>query len=212
MTEKSDKREHILTVAEELFGEKGFDGTSVRDIANGAGVNLAMISYYFGSKEKLLESLIEFRSGSASGKLEDLNKDESLSSWDKIDGVVDYYVDKILNNLRFHNIMYQQASNTRSEEIRNLIMTIKLRNLELIKKIITDGQKKKIFREVDVVMTIGTVMGTISSYTQSREYGCRILNIDYSTEEAFSIQLAPRLKAHLKKLLKAHLDIKNEQQ
>jgi AcrR family transcriptional regulator len=212
MTEKSDKREHILTVAEELFGEKGFDGTSVRDIANGAGVNLAMISYYFGSKEKLLESLIEFRSGSASGKLEDLNKDESLSSWDKIDGVVDYYVDKILNNLRFHNIMYQQASNTRSEEIRNLIMTIKLRNLELIKKIITDGQKKKIFREVDVVMTIGTVMGTISSYTQSREYGCRILNIDYSTEEAFSIQLAPRLKAHLKKLLRAHLDIKNEQQ
>jgi AcrR family transcriptional regulator len=211
MTDKSDKREHILTVAEELFGEKGFDGTSVRDIANGAGVNLAMISYYFGSKEKLLESLIEFRSGSASGKLEDLNKDESLSSWDKIDGVVDYYVDKILNNLRFHNIMYQQASNTRSEEIRNLIMTIKLRNLELIKKIITDGQKKKIFREVDVVMTIGTVMGTISSYTQSREYGCRILNIDYSTEEAFSIQLAPRLKAHLKKLLRAHLDIKNEQ-
>jgi AcrR family transcriptional regulator len=212
MTDKSDKREHILTVAEELFGEKGFDGTSVRDIANGAGVNLAMISYYFGSKEKLLESLIEFRSASASGKLEDLNKDESLSSWDKIDGVVDYYVDKILNNLRFHNIMYQQASNTRSEEIRKLIMTIKLRNLDLIKKIITDGQNKKIFREVDVVMTIGTVMGTISSYTQSREYGCRILNIDYSTEEAFSIQLAPRLKAHLKQLLRAHLDIKNEQQ
>jgi AcrR family transcriptional regulator len=211
MTDKSDKREHILIVAEELFGEKGFDGTSVRDIANGAGVNLAMISYYFGSKEKLLESLIEFRSGSAYGKLEDLDKDESLSSWDKIDGVVEYYVDKILNNLRFHNIMYQQASNTRSEEIRNLIMTIKLRNLDLIKKIITDGQKKKIFREVDVVMTIGTVMGTISSYTQSREYGCRILNIDYSTEEAFSIQLAPRLKAHLKQLLRAHLDIKNEQ-
>ncbi|MES1161400.1 MAG: TetR family transcriptional regulator, partial [Bacteroidota bacterium] len=50
----SDKREHILIVAEELFGENGFDGTSVRDIAHKAGVNLAMISYYFGSKEKLL--------------------------------------------------------------------------------------------------------------------------------------------------------------
>ncbi len=212
MTDTSDKREHILTVAEELFGEKGFDGTSVRDIANGAGVNLAMISYYFGSKEKLLESLIEFRSGSAYGKLEDLDKDESLGPWEKIDGVVDYYVNKVLNNLRFHNIMYQQASNTRSEEIRNLIMTIKLRNLELIKKIITDGQKKKIFREVDVVMTIGTVMGTISSYTQSREYGCRILNIDYSTVDVFRAQLAPRLKAHLKQVLRAHLDIKNEQQ
>ncbi|WP_431212540.1 TetR family transcriptional regulator [Puia sp. P3] len=56
----SDKREHILTSAEKLFAEKGFDGTSVRDIAQLAGVNLAMISYYFGSKEKLLEALIEF--------------------------------------------------------------------------------------------------------------------------------------------------------
>jgi AcrR family transcriptional regulator len=210
VTEKADKREHILTVAEELFGESGFDGASVRDIANRAGVNLAMISYYFGSKEKLLESLIEFRAASAYGALEVLNKDESLGPWEKIDGVVDYYVDKILNNLRFHNIMYQQAINTRSEEIRELIMSIKLRNLEQIKKIITDGQNKGIFRQVDVVMTIGTLMGTISSYTQSREYGCRILDIDFSNEETFRVQLAPRLKAHLKQLLRAHLDIKNE--
>ena len=57
----SDKREHILIEAEKLFGERGFDGTSVRDIAQSAGVNLAMISYYFGSKEKLLEALVVFR-------------------------------------------------------------------------------------------------------------------------------------------------------
>ena len=212
VTDKSDKREHILNVAEALFGDNGFDGTSVRDIANSAGVNLAMISYYFGSKEKLLESLIEYRASSSYGVLEHLNKDESLDAWEKIDGVVEYYVDKVLNNLRFHSIMYQQASNARSQEIRELIMSIKLRNLEQIKQIITLGQKKGLFRQVDVVMTIGTVMGTISSYTQSREYGCRILDIDYNNEEAFREQLAPRLKAHLKQLLRAHLDIRNEKQ
>lgn len=206
----SDKREDILTVAEELFGEKGFDGTSVRDIAHSAGVNLAMISYYFGSKEKLLEYLIESRAGHAYGVLEDLNKDESLSPWDKIEKLVDFYVNRILNNLRFHNIMYQQATNTRSEEIKALILAIKLRSMEQIKKIITDGQKKKVFRQVDVAMTVGTMMGTISAYTQSREYGCRILDIDYSNEEVFRTTLAPRLKAHLKQLLRAHLDIKNE--
>ena len=57
----ADKREHILAVAEKLFGDQGFDGTSVRDIAQHANVNLAMISYYFGSKEKLLEALLEQR-------------------------------------------------------------------------------------------------------------------------------------------------------
>src|ERR1700761_2644922 len=137
----ADKREHILIVAEQLFSEAGFDGTSVRDIAQTAGVNLAMISYYFGSKEKLLEALIVFRSEYAYGILEELNMDQSLSPWDKIDRLVDFYVDRILNNLRFHNIMYQESS-TRSVEIRSRAKDIKLRNLEQISKIITDGQQK----------------------------------------------------------------------
>jgi AcrR family transcriptional regulator len=208
----SDKREDILMVAEELFGEKGFDGTSVRDIAQKAGVNLAMISYYFGSKEKLLEYLIEFRAGYTLGILEELNKDESLSSWDKIDRLVDLYVDKILNNLRFHNIMYQEAVSSRSDEIRDRIITIKMRNLEQITKIITDGQQKKLFRQVDIAMTVGSIMGTISSYTLSRPYGCQVLALGYDvSEENYRTKLAPRLKAHLKQLLRAHLDIKNEE-
>src|SRR5882762_316522 len=208
----SDKREDILTVAEELFGEKGFDGTSVRDIAQKAGVNLAMISYYFGSKEKLLAALIELRAGYSFGILEELNKDESLSPWDKIDRLVDFYVDRVLNNLRFHIIMYREATNVRSEEIRDRIINIKLRNLEQITKIITDGQQKKLFREVDIPMTVGSLMGTISSYTQARPYACVILALGYDTnDEQYSSKLAPRLKAHLKQLLRAHLDIRNEE-
>jgi AcrR family transcriptional regulator len=209
----SDKREHILIVAEELFGEQGFDGTSVRDIAHKAGVNLAMISYYFGSKEKLLEALIEFRAGYSYGILEELNKDESLSPWEKIDRLVDFYVDRILNNLRFHNIMYREATNVRSEEIRDRIISIKLRNLEQITKIIQDGQQKKLFREeIDIPMTVGTLMGTISSYTQARPFGCVILALGYDTnDEQYRLKLAPRLKAHLKNLLRAHLEKRKEE-
>lgn len=206
----ADKREHILVVAEELFAEKGFDGTSVRDIAQQAGVNLAMISYYFGSKEKLLESLIEFRAGYVYGILEELNKDESMTPWDKIDHLVDFYVDRILNNLRFHNIMFQESS-ARSEDIRMRTKDIKLRNLEQISKIITDGQQKGLFRQVDVPMTVGTIMGTISYYTQSKYYSCTILSLGEDVDdEQYRLRLSPRLKAHLRQLLRAHLDIKNE--
>jgi AcrR family transcriptional regulator len=206
----TDKREHILTVAEELFGYKGFDGTSVRDIAQTAGVNLAMISYYFGSKEKLLESLIEFRSNYAYGILEELNKDETLSPWDKIDRLVEFYVDRILNNLPFHNIMHQQGNNSRSDEIRNMILKIKMRNIEQIKKIIGDGQAKKMFRNVDIELTIGSLIGTITTFTQSREFGCVMLNIDWTDQEAYRTVVGERLRPHLKKLLRAHLDIKND--
>ena len=207
----ADKREHILIAAEQLFGERGFDGTSVRDIAQNAGVNLAMISYYFGSKEKLLEALIVFRSEYAYGILEELNKDQSLSPWDKIDHLVEFYVDRILNNLPFHNIMYQESTSVRSDEIKEKIIALKLRNLDQITRIITDGQQKKLFRQVDVQMTVGTIMGTISSYTQSRTYSCNILAIrEDADDEVFRAKLSVRLKAHLKHVLRAHLDIRND--
>jgi AcrR family transcriptional regulator len=207
----ADKREHILIAAEQLFGERGFDGTSVRDIAQSAGVNLAMISYYFGSKEKLLEALIVFRSEYAYGILEELSEDQSLSPWDKIDRLVEFYVDRILNNLPFHNIMYQESTAVRSDEIKEKIIALKLRNLDQITRIINDGQQKKLFRQVDVTMTVGTIMGTISSYTQSRTYSCNILAIRVDADdEVFRAKLSVRLKAHLKHVLRAHLDIRND--
>jgi AcrR family transcriptional regulator len=207
----ADKREHILIAAEQLFGERGFDGTSVRDIAQSAGVNLAMISYYFGSKEKLLEALIVFRTDYAYGILEELNLDQSLSPWDKIDRLVEFYVDRILNNLPFHNIMYQESTAVRSDEIKQKIIALKLRNLDVITRLITDGQQKKLFRQVDVTMTVGTIMGTITSYTQSRIYSCNILAIrEDADDEVFRAKVSVRLKAHLKQLLRAHLDIRND--
>ncbi len=48
----TDKQIHILDIAEELIAKKGYEGTSVRDICSKANINVAMISYYFGSKEK----------------------------------------------------------------------------------------------------------------------------------------------------------------
>lgn len=49
----------ILNAAKCLFGAKGFDGASVRDISKHAKVNIAMIKYYFGSKEELYKSCLE---------------------------------------------------------------------------------------------------------------------------------------------------------
>ncbi len=44
-----------------LIAKKGFEGTSVRDISAKANINVAMISYYFGSKEKMMVNLYQYR-------------------------------------------------------------------------------------------------------------------------------------------------------
>lgn len=210
-TEKIDKRAQILSVAEQLFADQGFDGTSVRDIAQAANVNLAMISYYFGSKEKLLVALIEDRAGYTLGILEELNRDQSLTPWGKIDRLIDFYVDKILNNYRFHCIMTQHNNRTRSQEIKDLIINIKLRNMEQVKKVITDGQRKGLFRKVDIEFTIATIMGTLTQVTSSRPFYCKLFRIDESDEAGFRKKISPRLRTHLKQVMHGHLDIKNEE-
>jgi AcrR family transcriptional regulator len=46
-------RDRLLDSAEQLFAERGFDGTSIRDLAAAAECNIASVNYYFGGKEKL---------------------------------------------------------------------------------------------------------------------------------------------------------------
>lgn len=51
--------EKIRQAATKVFLEKGFDGTTTRDIAAEAGINLALLNYYFRSKQKLFDSVFE---------------------------------------------------------------------------------------------------------------------------------------------------------
>jgi len=54
-----DVRATILEVAERLFAERGYTATPVRDIADAAGFTPAMVHYYFGNKETLLQAVLE---------------------------------------------------------------------------------------------------------------------------------------------------------
>ena len=55
----ADPRQQILKAAIHLFARKGFSATGVREIARDAKVNIAMISYYFGSKRGILEAALD---------------------------------------------------------------------------------------------------------------------------------------------------------
>jgi AcrR family transcriptional regulator len=56
-----DTKARILDAAEKLFGEKGFDATSLRDITTEAEVNLAAVNYHFHSKDSLIDAVIARR-------------------------------------------------------------------------------------------------------------------------------------------------------
>ncbi len=205
------KKDRILDVAEILFAEKGYEGTSVRDIAQQADVNIAMISYYFGSKEKLLSALITTRAENSTLQLEELGRDPAMDPWTKLDNMVEFYVERFFNKHHFHNIMSRQIF--REKELQDQINDIKVRNLNIIRGIIMEGIDRKVFRQVDVELTVMTMIGAISQATMSRLLFSHIYHLDPQMEDrAFFQHIAPRLKKHLKSLLRAHLDIKMQDQ
>jgi len=55
-----DTRGRILDAARSSFGERGFEGTTIRGVAARAGVDPALIHHYFGSKQRLFVAAMEF--------------------------------------------------------------------------------------------------------------------------------------------------------
>ncbi len=207
--ELNEKQMRILEAAEELISRKGFVGTTVRDIAAMADVNVAMISYYFGSKEKLLQSLLINRTEQSRELLNKLKKDVHIDPWGKIDRIIDFYVDHILKNRRFHTIMTRQISLVQDKEIEKLLIDIKKTNIVLIQEIIREGQRQKVFRKVDIPLTISSVLGTISQVSMSKPFYEVLLKLNSKNEEQYFNKLRPRLKTHLKSLMRSYLELKD---
>src|SRR5882672_3117237 len=55
-----ERRRSLVLAAYELIADKGFEELRTRDVAARAGVNIATLHYYFGSKEDLIEGVVEY--------------------------------------------------------------------------------------------------------------------------------------------------------
>ena len=135
----TDKKEHIINKAIELFAEKGFEGTSIRDLAAKAEVNVAMVNYYFGSKEKLFEAMVELKAAYLKGVIEEVSKDNSLTEIQKLDRIIESYVNKMFNNRLFHRIIHQELMIHHRENIQDSIINILSPNSLAIRNLIESG-------------------------------------------------------------------------
>jgi AcrR family transcriptional regulator len=94
MTERADTKTRILDAAAKLFGEKGFDATSLRDITTEADVNLAAVNYHFQSKDSLIEATIMRGAGPVNEKR--LAMLEAAGSKPTIEQIVEAFVGPVL--------------------------------------------------------------------------------------------------------------------
>ena len=204
--EYNDKQVQIMEAAEKLFAEQGFAGTSVRDIAEAAHVNLAMISYYFGSKEKLMEAMFHHRGVDFKLQLENILQNKNLSPIQKVEKLIDDYIERIFKKQSFHKIMAREQMVSNSSPITEQIYEMKQRNFSLIKELIHQGQKAGQFKKnIDISLLMMTLTGTSSQLVTAQHYYRKINHLEDMPVEELEKLMKKKLSIYLKNLFKAVL-------
>lgn len=90
--------EKIKAAARKVFMEKGFGASRTRDIAEEAGINLALLNYYFRSKEKLFHEIMMERVQQLFGSVAPILMDDSTTLEKKIELITPRYIDLLQEN------------------------------------------------------------------------------------------------------------------
>ena len=117
--------EKILEAASEVFTEKGFAGTRTRDIAEEAGINLALLNYYFRSKEKLFEQVMKVKMVLLFGQIVPILTNEKTNLEEKIDLVSNKYFEILSKNPNLPLFVLSEMQKKNSE-VKSIIPVNKI--------------------------------------------------------------------------------------
>ncbi|GAA3977799.1 TetR/AcrR family transcriptional regulator [Mucilaginibacter dorajii] len=209
--DKIDKKDHILDVAERVFADYGFDGASTRTISGEAGVNMAMLNYYFGSKEGLFLAVFERKISSFRTLLQNIGNDDTMTTWGKLEKCIDNYVERIIVNNCFQKLINREVSMNKRWTLTDKITEILMVNVHEIKKIIEEGLNNgSFYSDIDIPLVIATIFGTKNYIINMPQLSSLILGHDIRDEKFMEENLKPRVKTYMKRLLKAYLVNEND--
>lgn len=114
--------EKIKEAARKVFTQKGYAATRTRDIAEEAGINLALLNYYFRSKEKLFEIVIMEKMQLLLGKIGPVLANEKTTIEEKVAEVSEHYINTLLSNPDLPLFVLAEIKNN-TDKFANLIKT-----------------------------------------------------------------------------------------
>lgn len=97
---RKSRKDRIIEVAERLFAKRGFNGVSLREITSEAGVDVALVKYYFDSKQGLFDALLQRRADVLNAERGDaLKKVLARSNPAPVDEIINAFTHPILRKI-----------------------------------------------------------------------------------------------------------------
>ncbi|SEM60307.1 transcriptional regulator, TetR family [Chryseobacterium taichungense] len=191
----TEKQIHILDIAEELIAKKGYEGTSVRDICSKASINVAMISYYFGSKEKMMSYLYQYRvlkTRENFSEFADTIKDGKPEM--QMKEIIKYIVAQLFKYNYFHGFVTQELRHTENlkDELMDFYQLFVKKLDEVIKKGVTSGVFTFTPKPEDILTTI---IGSTLFVIRNRNF--YELYVPNKSEETYSKEAEKKVRMNL---------------
>lgn len=196
---KTDARDKILNSAEEIFALKGFGGARTAEIASSAGVNKALLHYYFKSKEglyhavmdRLLFELIEI----AQGVLKKGLKGRVLA-----EGLFDAFFDYAAKHRHFARLTTVESAGREARYLENMLRNFFKPLFDRACDHLQNEAKKSRLKKIDAPNFLITIYLAILSYFSDAKFISAMTGRD-----TMAAQNLKTRKEFLKKLLKEML-------
>jgi AcrR family transcriptional regulator len=178
----SDAKTKLLSRAEELFAEHGYELTSTRHIASAAGMNLALISYYFGSKQALYREIFVSRLEEMSLSLKSIAW-HPLSATDKLTKFIMIYIDRYRSNSKFQRMLYREILFLNKSQIKDVIDNYLGENTGVFQEIMAEGVASGDFKTLNTSFFYMTLISMMSMIICDAPVAGKLPGQVYSEEE-----------------------------
>jgi hypothetical protein len=150
-----------------------------------------------------MEAIFEYRTSIMRIKVENLINNEQLTHLEKVNVLIDDYVEKFMNQQGFHKIVIREQLIEKDTVIASLIIELKKRNLVSINRLISDGQNAGAFKKnIDVGLMMSTMVGTVSHMISSNRFYREVNHLEHLSDEEYQKYMKKKLSFHLKNLFK----------
>jgi TetR/AcrR family transcriptional regulator len=141
----TDSRDQILDAAEQLFAEQGFARTTIKQIGRAAGVNSALLYYYFADKEKLYQEVLRRLVGNL--------VERTSSSLDRpgppelrLRALVAAQAEAIASNPRFPRLLVRELAESDGTHAVGQLHVIAATTFRRLCDLVREGQATGVFR------------------------------------------------------------------